>query len=52
MASTDRYPRRLKANLDQVLQEVRVVYPGFPAHFLPGGAGLSVAPWRPALEAG
>ena len=52
MASTDSYPRRLKANLNQVLREVRVVYPGFPAHFLPGGEGLSVAPWRPALEAG
>jgi hypothetical protein len=51
MASTDRYPRRLKANLRQVLQEVRVVYPGFPAHFLPGWQGLAVARWRASLEA-
>jgi Plasmid encoded RepA protein len=51
MASTDTYPRRLKAHLNQVLQEVRVLYPGFPAQFLPGRQGLSVAPWRPALEA-
>ena len=51
MASTDSYPRRLKAHLNRVLQEVRVLYPGFPAQFLPAWQGLSVAPWKPALEA-
>ena len=50
MGSTDRSPRRLKANLVQVLKEIRVVYSDFPAAFLPGCKGLQVEPWRPRID--
>jgi hypothetical protein len=43
----DRSHRRLKANLARVLEEIRVVYPTFPARFLHARAGLQVDPWHP-----
>ncbi len=43
----DRSPRRLKANLARVLEEIRIVYRTFPARFLHGRAGLQVEPWQP-----
>lgn len=46
LASVDRSPRRLRASLGRVLEEIRRRRPGFPAKLGPGNAGLWIEPWR------
>ncbi len=46
LASVDRSPRRLRATLGRVLEEIRRHRPEFPARLRPGGTGLWIEPWR------
>lgn len=46
LASVDRSPRRLRATLARVLEELRELRPGFPARLLVGAGGLRIEPWR------
>ena len=46
LASVDRSPRRLRATLGRVLEEIRRWKQGFPARLGPGVEGLWVEPWR------
>ena len=46
LASVDRSPRRLRATLGLVLEEIRRRRPGFPARLQPGADGLWIEPWR------
>jgi hypothetical protein len=52
LGSRDTFPRRLKATLSAVLDEIRVVYPNLRARFLPGFTGLEIQPWKPLGETG
>ena len=52
LGSRDTFPRRLKATLSAVLDEIRVVYPNLRTRFLPGFAGLEIQPWKPSSETG
>jgi hypothetical protein len=46
LASVDRSPRRLRATLGRVLEEIRRRRPGFPARLAKGTEGLWIEAWK------
>jgi hypothetical protein len=46
LGSDDNNVRRLKTRWEAILEEIRIIYPECPAHFLPRRQGLLIIPWK------